>query len=391
MSAQLSSIAAKTASESVGARTQDRLQSIRDDARLATPCLAIDGALVERNIERMATYCASRGLALRPHTKTHKSQRIAQLQLDAGAAGLTVAKPGEARVMAPLGAPILIAYPPITPASLRTIGELTERGDVLVAADSAEAIERLAAAAPGRGRRVGVLVDADVGMHRTGVSDPEQCVALAKLIAASDKLRFDGLFCYPGHIWVKPAEQEAPLQAAGEFVQACISMLTSNGMAPGIISAGSTPTAFNTHLMQGVTEIRPGTYVFNDMNTVRGGFCELQDCAVRMIATVVSTAVPGQVVIDAGAKALAADRCIPAPTSGHGFVVEYPEAVVTALSEEHGQIDVSRCEWTPRVGERVSVIPNHVCPTINLTDSAWWFDSEGSLQELTIDARGMVR
>jgi D-serine deaminase-like pyridoxal phosphate-dependent protein len=386
MSAQLSDNPARRASnESVRP-----LSEARDDARLATPCEMIDGAAAMRNIDRMASYCKSHGIALRPHTKTHKSRRIAQLQLDAGATGLTVAKPGEARIMASLGAPVLIAYPPITPASLAAIGELAERGDVLVAVDSAEAVRRLEAAAT-RGRRVGVLVDADVGMHRTGVSDPEQCLALAKQTANCGKLRFDGLFCYPGHVWSLPTEQAAPLQAAGEFIQSCIDLLTSNGLSPAINSGGSTPTAFNSHLMPGINEIRPGTYVFNDMNTVRGGFCKLEDCAVRIIATVVSNAVAGQVVIDAGTKALAADRCIPAPTSGHGLIVEYPAATITALSEEHGQVDVSHCERLPQVGERVSVIPNHVCPTVNLTDAAWWIERDGSLEEITIDARGMVR
>ena len=170
MTAQMSNIAAsRTLQQSMRA-----LCEARDDARLATPCVLIDGNAVSRNIERMAAYCKSHGIALRPHTKTHKSQRIAQMQLDAGATGLTVAKPGEARVMSALGAPILIAYPPITPSSLAAIGELAEAGDVLVAADSVEAVRRLEVAAPARGRRVGVLVDVNVGMNRTGVSDVEE-------------------------------------------------------------------------------------------------------------------------------------------------------------------------------------------------------------------------
>jgi len=360
-------------------------------AQLPTPCLLIDSAVVERNIQRLADYCQTHGLALRPHAKTHKSLKIAQLQLAAGSRGLTAAKPGEALVMARLDAPLLIAYPPITTSCAAAIREVAERGDLLVALDSAEAVARLEAAAPPRGRRVGALVDVDIGLHRTGVAAPEHCVALAQRIAASPRLRFDGLFCYPGHIWAPVAEQGPPLAAADELVAAHRQALRDAGLEPAIVSGGSTPTAYQTHMMPSVTEIRPGTYVFNDRNTVAGGFCTLADCAVRILATVVSDAVAGQVVVDAGSKTLSSDRCIPAPTSGHGLVVEYPQATITHLSEEHGQVDVSRCQRRPAVGELLTIIPNHVCPTINLADSAWWLAAGDEPETIPIDARGMVR
>ncbi|HEX4414860.1 MAG TPA: hypothetical protein VH107_14595, partial [Lacipirellulaceae bacterium] len=173
-------------------------------------------------------------------------------------------------------------------------------------------------------------------------------------------------------------------------IQEHLALWRVKGFEARVVSGGSTPTAYQSHVAPSVNEIRPGTYVFNDLNTLRGGYCELEDCAVRIVATVVSTAVPGQVVIDAGAKTLAADRCISAPDSGHGFIVEYPDAQIRHLSEEHGQVDVSKCVKGPQVGERVTIVPNHVCPTINLTDFAWWLNESGA-EQLTIDARGKVR
>jgi D-serine deaminase-like pyridoxal phosphate-dependent protein len=157
------------------------------------------------------------------------------------------------------------------------------------------------------------------------------------------------------------------------------------------VSGGSTPTAFTSHLVTSLTEMRPGTYVYNDMNTVHAGYCELDDCAARIVCTVVSDAVPGQVIIDAGGKTLTYDKCGPAPASGHGYIVEYPRAKITKLSEEHGQVDVSACDRAPRVGERVTVIPNHVCPCVNLQDAVWWVENgDGKAEPMPVDARGKL-
>ena len=136
--------------------------------------------------------------------------------------------------------------------------------------------------------------------------------------------------------------------------------------------------------------MRPGTYIYNDLDMLKGGYCEFPDCAARLICTVVSDAVPDQVVIDGGGKTLTYDICAPDPQSGHGHVVEYPEARISQLTEEHGQVDVSRCDRRPRIGERVTVIPNHICPCVNLQNRAWWLEPGQPPQELPIDARGML-
>jgi D-serine deaminase-like pyridoxal phosphate-dependent protein len=362
-----------------------------NELELPTPYLLIDDAILNRNIERMAAYCREHNIALRPHTKTHKSLAIARRQLTAGAVGLAVAKSGEARVMAETGAAILIAYPPITPHSIATIDELRNKVDITVAVDSLEAVERLAATLTDEASPVGVLVDIDLGLKRTGVATPHESMSLAQRILASRSLRLDGLFCYPGHISETGQQQIDSLIHASEILHNHLACWAANDLPVRIVSGGSTPTAFQSHLMTGVTEIRPGSYAFNDANTVRGGHCQLADCAARVVTTVVSNAVANRVVVDAGSKTLARDPCFSHPESGYGIVLEYPAARIVSLNEEHGVVDVSQCAQPPRIGERISIIPNHVCPAVNLTDVMWLRTADGAIEELPVNARGMVR
>jgi len=361
---------------------------------VATPALVIDAARVRRNIESLAAYAAAHGIVARPHCKTHKSIEVARVQLAAGAGGLTMAKVGEAEALVAAfdggASDILLAYPAVDAARAQRLADLARESTVRVALDTPVGVEAMSAAARSAGVTIGVLVDLDVGMGRTGVPTAAALVPLAGAVAVAPGLRLDGIFCYPGQIWAKPAEQAAPLAAVAAKLQEAIDLFDRHGLCRQVISGGSTPTAFQSHLVPQVTEIRPGTYVFNDMNTVRGGFCTLDDCAATIVCTVVSDAVAGQVVLDGGTKTFTSDRCGPAPDSGHGFIVEYPDAMITKLTEEHGQVDVSRCERRPQVGERVTVIPNHICPCINLQDAVWWREADGRLRPLTIQARGRL-
>lgn len=358
---------------------------------LPTPALVIDGAVARRNVGRLAAYARDHGIALRPHTKTHKSRFVGGLQLAAGACGLSVAKVGEAEVMATAGAPadVLMAYPAVDPPRTRRLAELARTAAVSVGLDTATAAEALATAARHAGTTIGVLVDIDVGFGRTGVPDATGAVRLAAFADGLPGLRLDGLMCYPGQVKMPPAEQAPELARIAALLAETIDRFDRAGLCRRIVSGGSTPTAYRSHLLPQCTEIRPGTSVYNDMNIVRGGFGTLADCAARIVCTVVSDAVPGQVVVDAGSKTLTSDPCGPAPHSGHGHVVEYPDAVITRLTEEHGQVDVSRCPAAPRVGARVTVIPNHVCPCVNLQDVVWWHE-EGILTPLPVDARGRL-
>jgi D-serine deaminase-like pyridoxal phosphate-dependent protein len=260
-----------------------------------------------------------------------------------------------------------------------------------VAVDSAEGVEALADAARGSGSKIGVLVDLDIGFHRTGVPTPADALGLAQRAARESTLTLDGLFFYPGHVWSPAVEQVSELKRVDALLAETIDLWRRSGLEAPIVSGGSTPTAFQSHFVTKQTEIRPGTYLYNDMNTARAGFCTLDDCAAAIVCTVVSTAAErGKVVVDAGTKTLTSDRNVTAPDSGHGYVVEYPEAAIVRLSEEHGEIDVSRCGTKPRIGERVSVIPNHICPCVNLRDSVWLRQPDGELVETRVDARGRL-
>jgi len=352
--------------------------------------MVIDAETVFRNLQRLAAYTASHDLGLRPHTKTHKSRQMATLQLEAGAAGLTAAKVGEAELMAEVCDDVLLAYPAIDPARTTRLVHLAAHTTLRVAVDSKQGAKLIGEAANRAKATVGILVDLDVGMGRTGLQTPSEALKLAEFVDSTAGLRLDGLFCYPGHINLPADQQEPALLAVSDKLAETLAFWDEHGLPARIVSGGSTPTAYQSHLVPEYTEIRPGTYIYNDMNTVRGGYCTLDDCAARLVCTVVSTAVPGQVVIDAGSKTLTSDRCAPAPASGHGHVIEYPQAVITRLSEEHAQVDIRACSRAPELGERVTVIPNHICPCVNLQDAVWWRDAEGQLTPLTIDARGML-
>ena len=257
--------------------------------------------------------------------------------------------------------------------------------------DSLKAIEVVSAAAQVAGTTVGLLVDLDVGLGRTGVQSPEATLPLAQAIDRAPYVRLDGLMIYPGQVWSLPEGQAEEMKAIDDLVGEAIALWAKHGLSALIVSGGSTPTAYQSHLITRQTEIRPGTYVFNDMNTVRGRYCTLDECAARVLATVVSDAVPGQVVIDAGSKTLTSDRCASVPEAGFGHVIEYPAAKITKLSEEHGQIDITVCRKQPAVGERVTVIPNHICPCVNLRDTVWWLEPGESLRQVVVDARGRIQ
>ncbi len=360
------------------------------ESELSTPALVIDANVVSQNIERLASYARDKGLGIRPHTKTHKSRRIASLQLEAGAVGLTVAKASEGEVITAPGEDMLLAYPPIGAVRAERLAALAKDRIACAAIDSELALESTAEAARNAGVTVGLLVDIDVGMKRTGVATPALALALAQKIDQTAGVRLDGIMCYPGHIWEACDQQDSALAAVSAKLAETLELWKQSGLEAKIVSSGSTPTAYQSHLVPELTEIRPGTYVYNDMNTVRGGYCKLEDCAARIVCTVISNAVPGKVVVDAGSKTLTSDRCHPAQDSGHGHLVEYPQARIASLSEEHGSIDMTASERLPSIGERVTIIPNHICPCVNLHDHAWWIEPNEAPQELPTDARGRL-
>ena len=357
---------------------------------LETPAALVDVGRMRANLRRAADYCRSHGLAWRPHAKTHKTPALAAEQVAAGAVGVTVATPREAEVMAQAVDDILVAYPPFGRSKLDRLMALPERVRLTVGLDSAEALSGLAEAAREAGRRVGVVVEVDAGMHRVGVQTPADAVALARLAAESGALDYRGVMFYPGHVRAHVSEHDAPLAALSATVRRFVDALSGAGLAPGVVSGGSTPTFWRSHEIEGLTEVRPGTNIFNDRTTVEIGACGWDEVAYAVLATVVSTAVPGQAVVDAGSKALAREE-LRAEGGGYGALLGRPEVVVKSVSEEHGLLDLSATDWRPRVGDRVLVVPNHVCASVNLQERLWGVRGGEIVEAWDVAGRGRLR
>jgi len=356
-------------------------------AELETPAALVDLDRLERNIARMASYAREHGLALRPHVKTHKATVVAAAQLAAGATGLTCATPAEAAVMSAVSDDLLLAYPPVGPKVAKLVA-LPERVRLTVALDSTAAIEGLAAAARAAQRPVRVYVELDVGMHRVGVTAWDEATRLARLVRERPPLEYAGIAFYPGHIRDEVGSQDAKLDALREALTSATSALARAGVAPPAVSGGSTPTMWRSHEAGAVTEIRPGTYVYNDRGTAAIGACTWSDCAFTVLATVVSTSVPHQAVIDAGSKALGREPSRGTAGEGWGVLLDRPDVAVSRMSEEHGILDLSRSDWRPAVGELVRVVPNHVCYVVHLNDVTYGVRGERVETSWPVDARG---
>lgn len=335
--------------------------------QLETPVPVVDLDRVAHNLDRMAAYATLHGLRLRPHVKTHKSPRIAAEQLRLGAVGLACATLREAEVMAEVCRDLLVAYPPVGAARLERMARLPSHVRLAVAADDVQALDALSVAARLGQRSIDVLVEADLGMHRVGVTSPEKAVAMARHIDRASSLRFAGLQFYPGHVRAHVKDQDAGLAQVGHDLAAYIEALTAAGLPPHTVSGGSTPLAWRMHEVPGVNEVRPGTYVYNDRTTAQIGACDWEDCALTVLATVVSVSVKGQAVVDAGTKALGREP-LRAEGDGYGVLLDHPDVIVSRMSEEHGILDLSRCSWRPRLGDQVRIVPNHVCIVVHLFD-----------------------
>jgi D-serine deaminase-like pyridoxal phosphate-dependent protein len=262
-----------------------------------------------------------------------------------------------------------------------------------VALDSSAALSTLASAARRSDREVGVLIEVDVGLHRVGLQSIGQTVSLAQEAAGTPGVRYRGIMFYPGHIRVPVPEQTPAIQALSENLGRYIDALTASGLGPEIVSGGSTPTLPRSHEIQGMTEVRSGTAIFNDRTTAVLEACAWTDCAYSVLATVVSTSVPGQAVVDAGSKALAKEEIRaslkdPRAAAGFACVLDRPDLRVTALSEEHGVIDLGASDWRPRPGDLVRVVPNHVCVSVNLFETLWQLRGDQVVGQWPVEARG---
>jgi D-serine deaminase-like pyridoxal phosphate-dependent protein len=360
-------------------------------AEIETPAPLVDLDRLAANIDRAAAYATAHHISLRPHVKTHKSPIVASQQLDRGAVGLTCATAREVEVMAGVTDDLLFAYPPIGAPRLHHLLSVPEHVRLTVSLDSVAAIDALADAAARARRSVRVYVEIDVGMHRVGVTSAEHAVALARRVSRRKELEYAGLAFYAGHIREPVGDQDPSLARLNADLQVILDALTAAGLAPEAVSGGSTPTLWRSHELSGVTEIRPGTYVFNDRTTAELGACALSDCALTVLATVVSTAVPGQVVVDAGVKALGREPLRAIDGDGYGVVADHPDVVVARMSEEHGILDLRNTSWRPSVGELVRIIPNHVCIVVHLNDLVYGVRGDRVETTWPVEARGRHR
>jgi len=330
----------------------------------ATPALVVDLEALERNLGAMAAATARRGVALRPHTKTHKCIEIARRQIALGAVGLSVATVGEAEVFADAGVDdLFIAYPVWADRARRgRLAALAERVRLLVGVDSVAGAQAMGRTVAGADAVVEALVEVDSGHHRSGCA-PSDAAAVAGA-AEGAGLAVRGAFTFPGHAY---APRAAPGAAAdeGRSLTEAAAALGAAGFDPSVRSGGSTPTALVPGA--GATELRPGVYAFNDAQQVALGTCRTSDVALAAVATVVSAPAPGRLVLDSGSKILGADR--PDWLAGHGLLPDLPGAVVTGLSEHHAVVQLaSGGRSPPAIGQRVTVVPNHVCNAVNLAD-----------------------
>src|SRR6201982_1806740 len=344
-----------------------------------TPAAVIDMDRVERNIARIQAACDAAGVANRPHIKTHKSPLLAQLQVKAGARGITCQKLGEAEVMADGGIDdILISYNLLGDEKMARLGALQAKANMTVAADNATVIADLPKAAVASGRPLSVVVECDTGRKRAGVETPAEAVALARTIAASKGLQFTGFMLYP---------TETGWAEAQKFYDEALAGVRAHGLDATMVSTGGTPNMKNVGKLKGATEHRPGTYIYNDRMEVAAGVASWDDCALNIYSTVVSRAGPDRGILDAGSKTLTSDT---GGLEGHGLILEHPEARIARFAEEHGFLDLAASKDRPNVGDVVRIIPNHVCVVVNMVDRLIATRGGDIVGEIPVAARGRI-
>ena len=344
-----------------------------------TPCPVIDLDIVERNIARVQNLCDAAGVANRPHIKTHKSPIIAKMQIAAGALGITCQKLGEAEVMADAGiTDIIIATNLLGAARSGRLATLQGRVALKVCADNPVSLAAYAQAASQAGRIMDVMIECDTGQKRAGVETPQEAIALAQMIRDEDWLNFAGLLFYP------PLDGWPRTQT---FFDETRAGLASLGITPEIVSTGGTPNLVNIGKLNGTTEHRAGTCVFNDMMMVEAEVATLDDCAFQVFTSVVSRAGDERGILDAGSKTLTSDT---GGLDGFGRVLEHPNARIHKFAEEHGFLDLTRCNDKPSVGDIVRVIPNHVCVAVNMVDQLIAVRDNKIIDVIPVAARGML-
>jgi D-serine deaminase-like pyridoxal phosphate-dependent protein len=367
------------------------------DAVEDTPEVVIDLDRVRRNVTRAAATAAEHGLDLRPHVKTHKLPPVAALQIEAGAVGLQVAKLGEAEVFAAAGfTDIFVGYPIVGIRKIERLLALVAKGSarISVAADALEVAAPLGDAATRAGLTVNVMLEVDTGLRRLGAHPGHATVELAARLAELDGIELTGLFTHEGHVYTQAysmEEKRSMTRAACAALTETAELVRASGIPLRTVSVGSSGTFRFAVECSNLTEVRPGTYVFNDLSQLEQGAAAPDDLAGYVVATVVGRPEATRAVVDAGSKVLTSDRLLtvnPSPT--YGAVAGHHGAYVSRLSEEHGVIEFT-APADVKVGDRVAIVPNHICPVVNLADSVSVVAGGMLAERWEVAARGRVK
>jgi D-serine deaminase-like pyridoxal phosphate-dependent protein len=341
---------------------------------LETPSVLIDLDRMERNIKQMQALVDEAGISFRPHIKTHKIPEIARMQLEAGAIGICCQKVSEAEVFAQAGIDdITIPYNLVGEKKVARYADLALYNRMTTIADNMTVIQGLSAAAAALDIRLRVLIDMATSLQRTG-APVEEVVKLAQAVEADEHLHFAGLQVYPSFPDARPALLEV------------LARLDEVGLGVDVVGGGGRGAVLHAKEMPELTEIRVGTYVFNDWGTLHNGWCKPEDLAMTVKATVVSRPADGRAILDSGSKTLSSDIV----DGGYGHILEYPDAKIYKLNEEHGYVDVSACEKKPKIGEIVSVVPAHTCVVSNLHNTLYGVRGDEVEMTWKVAARGLV-
>jgi len=349
-------------------------------SELETPAVTIRLDRLEANIARAQAELDRHGIANRPHIKTHKIPAIAKMQIAAGAIGITCQKLGEVEVFADAGAAddILITYNIVGDAKTERLMHLSKRVERLAIVLDNEVVARgVSAAARRLDGDVRFLIECDTGMGRNGVQNPEEAFGLAQIAMNLPRMHFEGLMTFPNSF-----------PKTNEYFERALKLFGDAGIPVPVVSGGGSPALKTVEKFPMMTEHRAGTYVYNDVMMVTAGAAAWEDCAMQVRLTVVSRPTDDRATLDAGSKVLTSDQYF---LKDYGRVVEYPEARIVALSEEHATIDLSACKARPEVGEVVNVIPNHCCVVSNMVDEVYGI-RDGAVEVVwPVAARGKVR
>lgn len=346
---------------------------------LETPVVTIDLDKLEKNIARAQAMVSAQGLKNRPHIKTHKIPDIAKMQLAAGASGITCQKLSEAEVFIDAGITddILITFNIVGEKKTEHLMRLSERVNKLtVVADNEDVIRGLSEAGVRHGRDVPILIENDVGFGRNGVQSPEAALSLARFAMNMPRIKFEGLMAFP-----------TTGEKAVAYLNRAVELFKEEGIPLPIVSGGGTPAMMTLADFPMLTEHRAGTYVFNDVMMVESGFASWDECALTVRATVVSVPTADRAIVDAGSKTITREQYF---VKGFGRIVEYPGAMVGNVSEEHGMLDFSGAEGRPKVGETISIIPNHCCVCVNMHDKIYGVRGDDVEIEWPVAARGKL-